>query len=119
MLVLLPRLGYQRTFPHAIIFGPKFAGGIGCPHFSAVQLSKKASSIIKHVHAGTKIGKKFEVLIQWAQLCAGTTIPFLEDHCRLPYLEGKWLNQLRDGQWGINTKLHLAKPWIPPATTTE
>eukprot|EP00957_Ditylum_brightwellii_P091173 6941592-Ditylum_brightwellii.AAC.1 len=61
--VLLPRLGYQQNFPRDIAFGTKFARGIGCTHYAAVQLSSKVSGIIKHVRANTKIGKKFKTLL--------------------------------------------------------
>eukprot|EP00957_Ditylum_brightwellii_P180471 13747471-Ditylum_brightwellii.AAC.1 len=77
--VLLPCLGYQCNFPRTIAFRSKFVGGIGCLHFSAVQFSKKTLGIMRHIRAQSKIGKKFLVLIQWAQLCAGTTVPILED----------------------------------------
>eukprot|EP00957_Ditylum_brightwellii_P056952 4317041-Ditylum_brightwellii.AAC.1 len=43
--ILLPRLGYQHIFPCEISFGPKWAGGIGCSHYSAVQLSKKFTTV--------------------------------------------------------------------------
>eukprot|EP00957_Ditylum_brightwellii_P045971 3487179-Ditylum_brightwellii.AAC.1 len=92
--VLLPRLGYQCNFPREIAFGPKSVGGIGCSHYSAVQLSKKIIGIIKHVRVNSKIGEKSMVLMRWAQLCTGASKPLLPQTGLIPNLEGKWLRQL-------------------------
>eukprot|EP00957_Ditylum_brightwellii_P164144 12498137-Ditylum_brightwellii.AAC.1 len=32
-----------------------------------------------------------EIMLHWAQLSAGIATPILEDHSRLPYLEGSWI----------------------------
>eukprot|EP00957_Ditylum_brightwellii_P029599 2236767-Ditylum_brightwellii.AAC.1 len=39
--ILLSWLGYQQNFPRDIAFGTTFAGGIGCTHYAAIQLSSK------------------------------------------------------------------------------
>eukprot|EP00957_Ditylum_brightwellii_P005329 406567-Ditylum_brightwellii.AAC.1 len=100
--VLLPRLGYQHNFPGDITFGPKLAGDIGCSHYLAVQLSKKVAGILKHVRANLKIGRNFLVLMRWAQLCTGVSSPLLQKTSPIPYLEGQWLQQLREDLLYIN-----------------
>eukprot|EP00957_Ditylum_brightwellii_P181635 13836253-Ditylum_brightwellii.AAC.1 len=87
MPLLLPRLSYQQHFPCAIVFGTKYHGGIGCTNYSATQLGCKVLSIIKHVRAETRVGKKFLIMIRWAQISAGIRTPILETHTLLPHLE--------------------------------
>eukprot|EP00957_Ditylum_brightwellii_P013528 1020121-Ditylum_brightwellii.AAC.1 len=94
MPLLLPCLGYQQNFPCAITFGTKYHGGIGCTNYSATHLSCKVLSIIKHAQAETKVGKKFLIMIRWAQISTGIGTPILETHTPLPHIEGKWLKKL-------------------------
>eukprot|EP00957_Ditylum_brightwellii_P067205 5100648-Ditylum_brightwellii.AAC.1 len=103
MSLLLPRLGYQRNFPRAIVFGTKYHGGIGCTNYSDTQLGCKVLSIIKHVRAETKVAKKFLIMIRWAQISAGIGTPILETHILLPDLEGKWLKQSEDAPAPMQT----------------
>eukprot|EP00957_Ditylum_brightwellii_P073690 5599724-Ditylum_brightwellii.AAC.1 len=104
--IILPRLGYQRNFPREIAFGPKNIGGIGCSHYSAVQLSKKVIGIIKHVRVKSKIGRKFMVLMKWAQLYTGVSKPLLQETGPIPHLEGKWLHYIKG-------KIHITDIWVP------
>eukprot|EP00957_Ditylum_brightwellii_P097519 7426901-Ditylum_brightwellii.AAC.1 len=58
------------------------------------------------------IGQTSLIMLQWAQLAAGTSVPVLEDADRLPYLEGSWIARIRDGLMTINPKIHIPCPWI-------
>eukprot|EP00957_Ditylum_brightwellii_P094836 7222406-Ditylum_brightwellii.AAC.1 len=87
MPLLLPCLGYQQNYPRAIVFGTKYHGDIGCTNYSSTQLSCKVLSIIKHVGAVTKVGRKFLIMIRWAQISAGIGTPILEMHTLLPHLK--------------------------------
>eukprot|EP00957_Ditylum_brightwellii_P131974 10063022-Ditylum_brightwellii.AAC.1 len=53
--------------------------------------------IVKHIRADTDSGKLAMCMLRWAQQCAGTATSILEDTASLLYLEGQWVNNLRDG----------------------
>eukprot|EP00957_Ditylum_brightwellii_P204392 15339039-Ditylum_brightwellii.AAC.1 len=84
-------MGYQQNFLKAVVHSSKYAGGIDLAHLQAKQLSAKVTSVMKQVRAQTKIGTQFIIMVRWAQMCTGTSIPILEDPQLLPHLEGKWL----------------------------
>eukprot|EP00957_Ditylum_brightwellii_P100377 7651052-Ditylum_brightwellii.AAC.1 len=70
--------------------------------------------IVKHIRADTDSGKSAECMLQWAQQCAGTATFILEDTTPLPHIEGKWVNNLRDGLQHINGKILLCTHTLTP-----
>eukprot|EP00957_Ditylum_brightwellii_P160174 12194188-Ditylum_brightwellii.AAC.1 len=70
--------------------------------------------IVKHIQADTDSGKSAMCMLQWAQQCAGTATSILEDIVPLLYLEGQWINNLRDRLQCINGKLLHSKHIITP-----
>eukprot|EP00957_Ditylum_brightwellii_P144261 10991036-Ditylum_brightwellii.AAC.1 len=67
--------------------------------------------IIRHIRADTDCGKTAKCMLQWAQLCAGTSTSILEETTPLTYLEGTWVNNLRSGLTRINGTIRL--PSLP------
>eukprot|EP00957_Ditylum_brightwellii_P122440 9336149-Ditylum_brightwellii.AAC.1 len=57
------------------------------------------------------IGQTALIMLRWAQLATGISVPVLEDMGRLPYIEGSWIACLRDGLITINAKIHIPLQW--------
>ena len=110
---LLPKLGYNHTFPYDIAFGSKYAGGIGLTHLGAHHFSAKVMGIIRHTRANTKVGHKFMLMLNWAQKSTGVQKPLLEDTNDLPQLEGKWLKHLRQEMKVARCKITIPNAWAP------
>eukprot|EP00957_Ditylum_brightwellii_P176414 13433530-Ditylum_brightwellii.AAC.1 len=53
---ILPWMGYQWNFHKAVVYGSKYAGGIGYTHLQAYQLGAKVTGAMHHVQANTKLG---------------------------------------------------------------
>eukprot|EP00957_Ditylum_brightwellii_P212036 15366885-Ditylum_brightwellii.AAC.1 len=89
------------------------AGGIGLTHLEAAQMSAKVLGAVKHVRAQSKIGNKFLIALKWAQVSAGTSVPFFEDPDAVPHLEGRWIATLHEAldKYFIDTS--------PPAPTHQ
>eukprot|EP00957_Ditylum_brightwellii_P108316 8263169-Ditylum_brightwellii.AAC.1 len=110
---LLPKLGYEHTFPYDIAFGSKYTGGIGLTHIRAHQFSAKVMGILRYVQATTKVGHKFLLMLNWAQKSMGAQNPLLEDMTDIPHLEGKWLKHLRQDMITADCKIILPNAWKP------
>eukprot|EP00957_Ditylum_brightwellii_P137929 10515357-Ditylum_brightwellii.AAC.1 len=51
-------------------------------------------------------------MLRWTQQVAGIAKPVLEDHGRLPYLEGAWIPNVQDSLIAIHAKIVLIKSWV-------
>eukprot|EP00957_Ditylum_brightwellii_P004239 322047-Ditylum_brightwellii.AAC.1 len=70
--------------------------------------------IVKHIRADTNSGKSAICMLKWAQQYTGTATSILEDTVPLLYLEGQWVNNLRERLQHINGKLLLSKHTMTP-----
>eukprot|EP00957_Ditylum_brightwellii_P036101 2734846-Ditylum_brightwellii.AAC.1 len=109
---LLPHAGFKYHFPYAVAFALKQFLGVGLHHLKAVHFASQVETFIKHYWAQTSVGNTAEIMVQWAQVFTGISTPVLEDKGRLPYLEGGWIPNLRDGLIAINAELRITRPWL-------
>jgi hypothetical protein len=92
-------MGYNRTTPTAVAYGPTDHGGVGLRHLFSEQGTRKTQAILQQIRDNTNLGKTMIILFQWAQLVAGIALPVLMDtNRRLPHL--------RDELW-IQTHRHF------------
>jgi hypothetical protein len=112
---LLSRLGYISSFPRKILFGPKLFGGIGAKDLEAVQGIAMILVLIKHIRNGSTVGDAGEILIRWAQMMAGTSLPILVDNQDIPHIENKWIRKLREFLRVINAQIKETDPWTIPS----
>eukprot|EP00957_Ditylum_brightwellii_P051987 3943285-Ditylum_brightwellii.AAC.1 len=110
---ILPWMGYQQNFPKVVVYGSKYAGGIGYSHLQAYQLGAKVTGTMCHVQANTNLGK-IVIVVQWAQMCASTSVPVLEQGTDISHLEGKWLQSMLQDLQAIGGKIHLINTWLVP-----
>eukprot|EP00957_Ditylum_brightwellii_P047828 3632948-Ditylum_brightwellii.AAC.1 len=108
-------MGYQRNFPKVVVYGSKYAGGIGFFHLQVYQLAAKVTGTMRHVRAQTKIGNNFIIMIYWAQICMGISTAVLDYEKDIPHLEGKWLKVFLQDLCTISGKIHMVEAWMIPA----
>eukprot|EP00957_Ditylum_brightwellii_P033660 2551311-Ditylum_brightwellii.AAC.2 len=83
-------MGYASMFPQAVAFGPKHYGSIKLIALTSLVLVEKVTILIQHFQSNNSVGKQLQILLDCAQLSAGTKQPLLEDSRELPHLEEKW-----------------------------
>jgi hypothetical protein len=70
---------------------------------------------MRHWRLHTQAGRLLRCVVQWAQYCAGTSVPILEDvYQELPHLESKWLSSLRNYLAHIHAGMQLDKTGVAP-----
>ena len=52
---LLPKLGYQATFPRVVVFAPQNIGGIGIVPFNVIITQQKIKFLQRHLRKNTEI----------------------------------------------------------------
>eukprot|EP00957_Ditylum_brightwellii_P008877 672542-Ditylum_brightwellii.AAC.1 len=109
---MLPCAGYSSTFPHAIAFAPTPYLDMGLYHLKALHLASQVETLLQHIRMKDSVGQTALIMLQWAQLAAGTSVPVLEGAGRLPYIEGSWIANIRDGLITINAKIHIPLQWV-------
>ena len=113
---LLSWLGYQSSFPRKVVFGPKEFGGIEAKDLEGEQGGAKIQATIKHIRNESTIGQANQILIQWAQMQAGTPKPILEDTQDIPYIKSKYIVTLRKFMKQIQATIKEENPWTIPST---
>eukprot|EP00957_Ditylum_brightwellii_P067937 5157643-Ditylum_brightwellii.AAC.1 len=85
---LLPRMGFHRSTPKAVVFATAQYQGVGLLHPQAEQLVAKIKWMMKHLRLNQGIGKIIAITFKWAQICNGTSSHILQDTRLIPHLEG-------------------------------
>jgi hypothetical protein len=90
-------MGFNRTTPTAVAYGPPDQGGVGLRHLFSEQGTKKTQAILQQIRDNTNLGKTLIILFQWAQLVSGIARPILIDtNRRLPHLKDElWIQTHR------------------------
>ena len=114
-MAILPRMGYNRNTPRAIIFGESIKGGAGLRHLYSEQGTRQIRSTLYHIRKGTALGTTILIQLKWAQLVCGTSIPILTDiNRRIPHLSNeRWITTLHHFLGISNLAIYLVD--IQPA----
>lgn len=84
----LPRLGYSRSTPKAVAYGPAELGGAGFFELYLEQGLAALEMLVKYLRAGTEAGRHILIALPWNQYAAGASKPILEGtSTSLPHLE--------------------------------
>lgn len=113
LIEFLPAMGYEPTFPRAIVHGPRQYGGINLGHLYTEMCIAKIESVISHIQAGTGLGKIFLLNLNWLQLLSGQSQPLLQYCDPLPYLETNWFLHLRQFLYTISGSIVIQDLWLP------
>jgi hypothetical protein len=94
----LNAMGYNRSMPREVVYGPKYLGGIGLLDMFVEQGAAKVQYVLSQIRLQTPLGKVLLGQLKWAQITTGTSNPILEFPWeRLPHLAGEaWITTLRE-----------------------
>jgi hypothetical protein len=109
----LPKMGYDRTFPRAVVFGPREAGGLNLTHMYTEQGSQKVKTLLEHVRSESGMGNLMRYNLNWLQLHSGRSTPLLESNDEVKYLDKNWLLHARTFMIDIDTQLKIQHAWTP------
>jgi hypothetical protein len=115
MRPIINRLGYAKSTPHAILYGPQLLGGTGRRPFHDEQGSSKVELVLKHSRANTMVTTQLHITLAWCQRMSGISHPILEaPSILLPHLETSFLPSLRVYLSDTQSALVLETSHIPP-----
>lgn len=112
---LLPKLGLNRTFPRAVVYAPKYFGGLGFSNLPMEQSIAHITSIIGHFRANTTLSDNYVQLIESYMMLAGlTTSPFVNT-VAIDYVKAPWVELTRTFLRDNNAVIILPRiPTLPP-----
>jgi hypothetical protein len=106
-------MGYDHSTPRDLIFGPEEFGGFNVRHLFTEMMGMKLDSIISHVRADSSLGKAIVININYIQLILGLEKPILSSTQSIPYMDTKWILNIRDFLISINAQLDMTNIWKP------
>jgi hypothetical protein len=106
-------MGYDRSTPRALIYGPTEFGGFGIHHLYTEMLGMKLDTVVSHLWANTKLGKAFRINLNYLRLRPGVAEPVLETNTLLPYIDNNWILHLCQFLSEIHAKLVIQHIWVP------
>lgn len=109
---VLPKLGFNRNMPLAIVYAPALFGGIALKHLGVEQGIEHICILIAHIRSETPLGKACLILVESFQVNAGIFQSPLENTSHIPYVEAPWLDVIRGFLELINGKITI--PAIQP-----
>lgn len=114
--MFLPKLGYNRNTPKAVVYGPSEYAGIDFRIFRHEQGLAKVETMLKHWRStDTEAKKHLQIALAWNQYTAGTGKPILEDtKTKIEYLDTVWYPDLRDFLAETNSTIEVDDPCIVP-----
>ena len=113
---LLKKMKISSTYPKTPIYSDKKFLGSRFFHLKSLHISAWTTYLIKHLQHNSHIGKTAQAMLNWAQHAAVIFRSLLSTPLDLPYLEGRWINQLRQDLKSINATIYIHDTWTYPTT---
>ena len=99
----LNKLGYSRSTPRAVRYGPTKFGGVNMHQLKDIQGSGQILQLLKHLRVQSPFQKMWLIALHWAQLQSGFHTPLLQDpKAPAPHLESLYISSLREFLASIN-----------------
>jgi hypothetical protein len=117
---LLTKMGYNRHFPRAIVFGPIEYGGMGLKNLYFQQGFLQIKGFLPATREDTTVTPLLRILMRTMQLEAGTSHNQLQSSWHrkriLSYLTPTWLTNLATflEDNGLNIHMNEDLSWRPP-----
>jgi hypothetical protein len=107
---MINRLGYAKSTPRAILYGPQSHGGTGLRPLHDEQGSSKVELALIHFRANTMVTTQLHIALAWCQRMSGISHPILEAPSPSP--APKYLGLLKVASIR-NTRLVTSEPaWL-------
>ena len=104
----LQKLGYAKTTPNVVLFGPQEYGGLGFHQWYDEQGAGQVEHFLKHWRTASGIQDHLKIALSWAQRLSGMSTPILAAPAiPLPHLETKFFPELRRFLASIDGKLDI------------
>ena len=116
----LTKVKFNRHFPHAVVFGSPYYGGMGWRHMYYEQGIQHVLIIIKHLRTPGAFQSLLQITLRWYQCLAGVSFAPLEyPDIPLPHLEHAFLNCSRLFLDQCRAKLVIPSIPIKPLFRTQ
>ena len=111
----LPKYGFNRHMPNAIVYGPSDLGGLGLRTLSVERGISQTYLLLACLRSPGVPAKLANIAISWAQFLAGTSVSVFEDvSTPIPYLAPmKWIPQVRQFLHSTNCHIELEATFLP------
>ncbi len=113
--VFLQKMGYARTLPRAVVFGPQPLGGVGFHDYETEQGLAHIKTFVGHVREPrSRPGTLLRSSLNWCQRHAGLSTPILD--CtkeKLDYVETCWIMDLRKFLKQSKLAIVTTNAWTP------
>jgi hypothetical protein len=106
-------MGYAKSTPQSIVYGPKSLGGTGLRSFCDEQDSSKMELILKHLWSSTMVTTQLHIALAWCQRMYGISKLIFEfPSIKLTHLETSFSLSLRAYLSSTSSALILEKPHV-------
>ena len=111
----LPKYGFNRNMPNAVVYGSSEYGGIGLRTLSVERGIAQLYLFLACIRSDGVPHKLASIMMSWGQFLAGTGVPILEDvHTPLPHLTPmQWVPQLRQFLSSVDCRVELEEDFVP------
>jgi hypothetical protein len=111
----LNKMGYSRSTPRAVRYGPTRFGGVNMHQLKDIQGSGQILQLLKHLRIQSPFQKMWLIALHWAQLQSGFHIPLLQDPMvPAPHLESLYITSLREFLSSINGSIVTEHSYTTP-----
>jgi hypothetical protein len=113
LTAFLPKMGYNRHMPRAVVYGPEECGGMGIKNLYVEQSVEQIKAYMQHTRLDSPLGRIMSINKDWVQLIAGIEKPIFEDTKRLHHLEGEWYISIREFLHSTSCQIKTIDGWLP------
>ena len=114
--VFLPRCGFNRNTPNAVVYGPTEYGGLALRDLSVEKSISQIYLFLACVRSQGVASELALIAVSWGQFLAGISKPILQHvDIRLPHMEPMvWIPQVRSFLASIKCTVELTTTFVPP-----
>jgi hypothetical protein len=87
-------IGYECTFPKAVVHAPIDFGRLGFHHLYAESNTMKIEAIICHINNMTPLEDTMKNILSWVQIHSGKEMPILQNRQNINYVQDNWYKEI-------------------------
>jgi hypothetical protein len=109
----LQKMGYEKLFPRAVVYGTTDYGGLGFNQLYLTSMCQKIDIILGNVNKRSSLGGGIVLNLGWLQLHSGISTPVLESFKPVLYIQPNWFNHIHWFLIQINAIIKIRGLWVP------
>jgi hypothetical protein len=106
-------IGFECTFPKAVVHAPISFGGLGFHNLYAESNIMKIEAILCHINKMTPLGETMKTILNWVQIHSGREIPILQNGENINYVQDNWYKEIKKFLNRCNATLIIKSAWRP------